>query len=284
MRSDDAPAAEHLTLDANGLRFRALASGPKSGRPVLLLHGFPQSSGEWAAQLPALAAAGYRAVAADQRGYSPGARPGGVEPYAIDHLVGDVLAMCDELGAETVDLVGHDWGAIVAWAVATRHPQRLRSLTAVSVPHPHAFADAYESPASRQREMSAYIEVFRAPDGSGERMLGDLAGMFRHVGLPADAADAHAAVHAEAGGLTSALNWYRATHPTKMRGYPNATVPTLFVWSTQDPAISREAADACVRYVDGPFQYEILDGIDHWIPELAAGHFNDLLLAHLARY
>jgi pimeloyl-ACP methyl ester carboxylesterase len=283
MGGEDVTAVEHVTLQANGLSLRALVSGPDNGRPVLLLHGFPQSSQEWTAQLPVLAAAGYRAVAPDQRGYSPGARPEGVGPYAIDHLVADVLAICDELGADTVDLVGHDWGAIVAWAVATRHPERLRTHTAVSVPHPHAFADAYESPLSHQREMSSYIELFRATDGSAEALLGDLTGMFRTVGLTEEAAAAHAAVHAEPGGLTSALNWYRATHPTKMRGYPNGTVPTLFVWSTEDPAISREAADACVRYVDGPFQYEILPGVDHWIPELAADRFNELLLGHLAR-
>ena len=121
--------------------------------------------------MAALGAAGFRAVAPDQRGYSPGARPEGVEPYGIAHLVGDVVAMCDALGAEQVDLVGHDWGAIVAWVVAARHPERLRTLTAVSVPHPEAFADAYESPASNQHEMSSYIDVFRADGDAGEQML-----------------------------------------------------------------------------------------------------------------
>ena len=264
------------------LTFRALAAGPAGGRLVLLLHGFPQSSHEWAAQLVALADAGYRAVAPDQRGYSPGARPDGIEPYGIDHLVADVLAMCDELGAHQVDLVGHDWGAIVAWAVAARYPERLRTLTAVSVPHPHAFADAYDSPQSPQREMSSYIEVFRAPDGSGEAMLSDIGAMFRTAGLSPEAADAHAAVHGEPGALTAALNWYRATHPTKMRGYPDVSVPVLFVWSTEDPAISRDAADACAKYVTGPFRYEILEGVDHWVPELAADQLNGLLLQHLA--
>ena len=248
------------------MTFDALADGPADGRLVVLLHGFPQSSREWAAQLPALAAADYRAVAPDQRGYSPRARPEGIEAYGIDHLVADVLAIADELGGHQIDLVGHDWGAIVAWAVACRYPERLRTFTAVSVPHPHAFADAYESPASKQREMSAYIEVFRAPGGEGEAML-------RDVDL----------VHVR-DGLTEGLNWYRATHPTKMRGYANVTVPTLFVWSTDDPAISREAAEACAQYVDGPFQFEIFEGVDHWVPELEPDRLNALLLAHLDRF
>jgi len=273
---------EHLELPVGDLTFRALAAGPADGRLVLLLHGFPQSSHEWAAQLAALGNAGYRAVAPDQRGYSPGARSEGIEPYGIDHLVADVLAMADELGGHQVDLVGHDWGGIVAWALAARYPERLRTLTAVSVPHPHAFADAYDSPQSPQREMSSYIEVFRAPDGSGEAMMSDIGAMFRTVGLSDEAADAHAAVHGEPGALTAALNWYRATHPTKMRGYADVSVPTLFVWSTEDPAISRDAADACAKYVTGPFRYEILEGIDHWVPELAAEQLYALVLEHLA--
>jgi pimeloyl-ACP methyl ester carboxylesterase len=269
--------------------FRALASGPDEGRTVVLLHGFPQSSGEWRAQLDALGSAGFRCVAPDQRGYSPGARPDTVAAYGIEHLVGDILDLCDALGADQVDLVGHDWGAIVAWVVAAEHPERLRTLTVVSVPHPEAFADAYASSTSAQKEMSSYIDVFRAPGDAGERMLlgddgGGIKRMFEHIGLDPEAAGEHAGVHGEPGGLTAALNWYRATHPTKMRGVPPVVVPTLFVWSTADPAISREAADGCAQYVSGPFHYEVLEGVDHWVPELAADRLNELLLAHLASY
>jgi pimeloyl-ACP methyl ester carboxylesterase len=269
--------------------FRALTSGPDEGRTVVLLHGFPQSAGEWRAQLDALGAAGYRCVAPDQRGYSPGARPETVEAYGIDHLVGDVLDLCDHLGVEQVDLVGHDWGAIVAWVMAARHPERLRTLTVVSVPHPEAFADAYASASSTQHEMSSYIDVFRAPGDAGERMLlgddgGGIQRMFEHVGLGPEAAAEHAGVHGEPGALTAGLNWYRATHPTMMRGVPPVAVPTLFVWSSADPAISREAADGCAQYVTGPFRYEVLEGVDHWVPELEADRLNELLLAHLGSY
>ncbi|HVM64264.1 MAG TPA: alpha/beta hydrolase [Acidimicrobiales bacterium] len=274
-------------LAVGGLTFRALAEGPEGARPVLLLHGFPQSKGEWRAQLQALSAAGYRAVAPDQRGYSPGARPAGVDDYCIDHLVDDALAICDALGAPRVDVVGHDWGAIVAWVVAARHPGRVRTLTAVSVPHPEAFADAYSSPASSQHEMSSYIDVFRAPGDAGERMLaGDghdaLRRMFEGQGLTPVAAAEHAAVQAEPGALTGGLNWYRATHPTVMRGIPKVTVPTLLVWGSHDPAISREAVDGCAGYVEAPFRFEAFEGAGHWIPETEAARFTQLLLEHLA--
>jgi len=276
-------------LEAGGFKFRALIDGPVDGRLVLLLHGFPQSAGEWRAQLRALAGADYRAVAPDQRGYSPGARPPGVDAYGIDHLVADVLAISDELGADEFDLVGHDWGAIVAWVVAARHPGRTRTLSAVSVPHPEAFADAYTSTESNQRQMSGYIDIFRAEGGAGERMLagedGDgLRRMFEGQGVGAEAAAEHAAVHAEPGALTAALNWYRATHPTMMRGVPIVTVPTLLIWGPLDPAISREAVDGCARYVDAPFRFEDLEGAGHWIPETQADGLNTLLLEHLAAH
>jgi pimeloyl-ACP methyl ester carboxylesterase len=212
-----------------------------------------------------------------------------VEAYGIDHLVGDVLAICDELGAYEVDVVGHDWGAIVAWVVAARHPERVRTLTAVSVPHPEAFADAYASPASSQRQMSSYIDVFRASGDAGERMLAGADGdgllqMFEGQGIGAQAAAEHAAVHAEPGALTAGLNWYRATHPTMMRGIPNVTVSSLLVWGSLDPAISREAVEGCAKYVDGPFRFEAFEGAGHWIPETEGGRLNRVLLEHLAAH
>jgi pimeloyl-ACP methyl ester carboxylesterase len=107
--------------------------------------------------------------------------------------------------------------------------------------------------------------------------------MFEQQGIGAEAAAEHAAVHA-GGALTGGLNWYRATHPTKMRGVPPVTVPTLFVWGTDDPAISREAAEGCSRYVEGSFRFVVLEGVGHWIPELEAERLNRLLLEHLAAH
>src|ERR1700729_1626228 len=119
---------ERLEIDANDFTFTARAAGPHDGRRVLLLHGFPQTSWCWRAQLSALGDAGYRAVAPDQRGYSVGARPSAVTDYSLEHLVSDVLALADSMEMDTFDLVGHDWGGMVSWVVAARHPHRVRSL------------------------------------------------------------------------------------------------------------------------------------------------------------
>jgi pimeloyl-ACP methyl ester carboxylesterase len=277
------------TVTAGDWKFRVIEEGNRGDRPVLLLHGFPESAYEWTAQLGFLAGAGFRPIAPDQRGYSAGARPANVDAYGIDDLVADALAICYSLEVSQFDLVGHDWGAIVAWVLAARHPSRLRTFTAVSVPHPEAFADAYASPSSNQREMSGYIDVFRSEGGAGEKMLAGEEGtglrtMFEQQGLRSEAVAAHVAVHEQPGALTAGLNWYRATHPTMMRGIPPITVPTLFVWSPLDPAISRDAAEGCGRYVKGPYRFEVLESAGHWIPELAPDPFNRILLEHLTAY
>lgn len=280
---------KRIDIQANGYVFPALTHGPDDGPLVLLLHGFPQSSLEWEAQLTALGDAGYRAVAPDQRGYTPTARPRGVEHYDIGHLVQDVLSMAEQLGSPRFHLAGHDWGAIVAWVLAARHPDRVRTLTAVSVPHPSAFADAYEDPNSDQGTRSAYVEVFRSAHGEGEAMLlGEdgqgLARLFRHVGLTAHHADAYQALHGAPGALSAALDWYRAQHPCKMRGVLPVARPTLLVWSDGDPAISREAAAASARYVTARYRFEAYPGVDHWLPELIADDLSQLLLEHLRRF
>jgi pimeloyl-ACP methyl ester carboxylesterase len=152
---------EPLQLPARGLAFDALAAGPPTGELVVLLHGFPQTSACWTQLLETLAAAGYRAVAPDQRGYSPGARPTTVSAYRLPELVADVVAIADRLDAETFHLVGHDWGGVVAWRLAGHQPERVATLTAVSTPHPRAFARALV--AGTQGLRSAYIPVFRLP-------------------------------------------------------------------------------------------------------------------------
>lgn len=280
---------ELIDIHANGYVFPALTHGPGDGPLVLLLHGFPQSSLAWEAQLTALGEAGYRTVAPDQRGYTPSARPQGVENYDIGHLVQDVLSMAEQLGSPRFHVVGHDWGAIVAWVLAARHPDRVRTLMAISVPHPSACADAYDDPRSDQRARSAYVDVFRSAHGEGEVMLlGEdgqgLARMFRQVGLTARHADTYQALHGAPGALTAALNWYRAQHVCKMRGIPPVTRPTLSVWSDGDPAVSREAAAASARYVTARYRFEAYPGVDHWLPELIADDLSPLLLEHVRKF
>ncbi len=265
-----------------GLVFDALAAGPPDGELVLLLHGFPQSSATWTAQLEALGQAGYRAVAPDQRGYSPGARPEGHENYRIGHLVDDVLAMADRLGSERFHVVGHDWGAVVAWHLAGRHGCRVRSLTALSVPHPIAFAKALVSPGADQRHRSSYVALFRQV-GLAEKALlaGGLVALLETSRYPLDIGECLERM-SEPGALAGALNWYRAIDFSLVTGVRGITVPTLFVWSTEDLALGREGAEATGEHVDGPYRFEVLEGVSHWIPEEVPEVLSRLLLEHLA--
>ena len=262
----------------SGLVFDVLAAGPDDGELVVLLHGFPQSAAMWTPQLEALAGAGYRAVAFDQRGYSPGARPAETGDYRIRFLVDDVLAVA---GGRPFHVVGHDWGAVVAWHVAGRHPERVRSLTALSVPHPIAFAAALASSDDDQRNRSAYMAFFRQVGVAEDLLLaGGLAAMLQAAGYPADV-DERVRAMSEPGALTAALNWYRAMD-AGLAAVGRITVPTLFVWSTEDVALGREAAEAAAGYVAGPYRFEVLEGITHWIPEQVPDVLNRLLLEHLA--
>jgi pimeloyl-ACP methyl ester carboxylesterase len=262
--------------------FDALAAGPERGRPVLLLHGFPETAGQWEHQLAALGDAGYRAVAIDQRGYSPGVRPTDVEAYGPDELIADVVAVADALAWPRFDLVGHDWGSAVAWMTAGAHPERLRTLTTISTPHGLAFRDALRGDPDQQAR-SAYFVVFRAPAGEAERELLEEGGLRRMFdGLPASRIDAYVERFSEPGALTAALNWYRAMRrPARSWAI---TTPTLYVWSTGDAFIGEAAARGVAQYVEGPYRFEVLDGVSHWISEEAPERLSGLLLDHLGGY
>jgi pimeloyl-ACP methyl ester carboxylesterase len=276
-------AFERLEIPVGEYTFDALAAGPEDGELVLLLHGFPQSSFEWRSQLAAMGDAGYRAVAPDQRGYSPRARPEGVEHYHVSHMVADTVAMADWLGGHRFHLVGHDWGAAVAWAVAGAHPERLRTLTIVSVPHPKAFSKALKG--EDQRGRSSYIDLFRQEGKAEEVLLGDgavrLRGMLTGTGSP-EAVEEYVRLHTQPGALTAALNWYRAMQPGLVGEIGDIVTPTMFVWSTNDMALGREGAEDTANHVKGPYRFEVLDGVSHWVPEEAADELNRLLLEHLA--
>ena len=264
------PVGDDLVLDA-------VATGPQDGEVVLLLHGFPQTSWSWRAVWPVLADAGYRVVAPDQRGYSPDARPVGVEHYRMSSLVADALAVLDAVGAPTAHVVGHDWGAAVAWQVAGRHADRVRTLTAVSVPHPVAFVEALRSDPD-QRARSRYMKDWQDP--SAEQQLLD--GGFRELfGIPSVDADHYLARMSEPGALTAALSWYRAQSLADLEGLGLITSPTLHVWSTEDAALGPTAAHATGGHVDGPYRFEVLEGVSHWVPEQAADRLGALLLEHL---
>ncbi|MGV4982815.1 alpha/beta fold hydrolase [Streptomyces sp. NRAIS4] len=261
--------------------FDAIVAGPPEGRPTLLLHGFPQTGLVWQRQLATLAAHGYRVVAPDQRGYSPGARPQRAEDYRMGLLVDDVVAITEELGWAAFDLVGHDWGGAVAWWTAHAHPGRVRTLTVVSTPHPGALATALRSDQD-QRERSHYMIDWRETPATEERMLAHDAQELRalYAGkVPEASAEAYIRHLSEPGALTAALNWYRAGRPDGAIGVID--VPTLYVWSTEDSAFGPAAARQTGQWVSGPFRFETLQGVSHWVPEEAPGTLSRLLLEHL---
>jgi len=239
--------------------------GPAAGPVVILLHGFPADRSSWSAVTPALTAAGYRVLAPDQRGYSPGAQPRRRREYTMEHLTEDVFALADAAGADRFHVVGHDWGANLAWHLAARHAERIRSLTALSVPHPQAVRSAFWR--STQALRLYYMLFFQLP-AVPEWLLRRPGLMRRSLvssGLDTESADRYAA---RAGAMTGPLNWYRALpYPAHGGKMPKVTVPTLFVWGERDRFVTPTAAAGCGAWVGGPFTYHPLPGVSHWIPE-----------------
>lgn len=266
------------------LTFDVTVAGPDDGTPILLLHGFPESSASWRPVTPRLVRAGLRVIAPNQRGYSPDARPERVDEYRFDRLVGDVVGLLDAYDIESAHLVGHDWGAAVAWQVAGGHPERIRSLTAVSVPHPSAFGWALREDADQQRR-SGYIGLLRQ-EGKAEAVLLEddsrrLRAMFGDGNDP-ELVEEHVRLLSQPGALTAAMNWYRAM--TRAFGdLPPVRVPTTYVWSTADPALGPAAAKRCAEFVDAPYRFVVLDGASHWIPEEHPDALADAILARVAQ-
>jgi pimeloyl-ACP methyl ester carboxylesterase len=275
-------SADRITsYTRDGLVFDVHDAGPVDGTPVLLLHGFPQDSRSWDAVSPLLHARGYRTIAPDQRGYSPGARPRPRRAYRPSELGQDIVELIEVVGLGPVHLVGHDWGAAVAWQVAAQRPDLLRSLTALSVPHPAAFLRAMGTRSQRRR--SRYMLFFQLPwlperqlssGKSWERLL-------RSTGMSPQAAARDAERMRDRGAARAALNWYRAIVFTRARAMRvKITVPTLYVWSDGDRAIGPQGAAFTPRYVAGRYTYEVLKGVSHWIPEEAPEQLDALLARH----
>ncbi|WP_104524642.1 alpha/beta fold hydrolase [Blastococcus atacamensis] len=278
---------ELLRTDVGDLTFDVRVDGPEDGRPVLLLHGFPQTSASWAAVTPLLTQAGLRTYAPDQLGYSPGARPADVDAYAMQNLAQVTADLMTALTIPVADVVGHDWGANVAWTLAAWHSDRVRSLTAVSVPHPAAYTAAFRVD-PEQKERSAYIRLFWQQGKAEEVLLEDgarrlrrmLLGTSGETGVSPEAADEYVAVLSAPGALTAALNWYRAMS-SDIR-VDKVGVPTTYVWSDEDAAIGRTAAQACEEFVTGDYRFVELPGITHWIPEQAPEQLAAAILDRVA--
>ena len=279
---------EMTRIEVGDFTFDVRTAGPADGEPVILLHGFPQTSYEWRHQIEALAAAGFRVVAPDQRGYSPGARPPDIGDYALPLLMQDVIGLADAVGAERFHIVGHDWGAVVAWAVAVAARDRVITVNPVSVPHPDAFARVLNDPTSCQPQASSYFDVFVQPD-SEDAFLANDSTLLRSIyaGIDGAAVDEYVRVLGSKPALGAALNWYRANIGDRnLQGPPlgPVEVPTMFTWSDGDTALCIDGALLTEEYVSGPYRFEVLEGVNHWIPDLAAEAMSTVLLDHLSRY
>lgn len=262
-----------------GLTFDVQDAGPREGEAVVLLHGWPQDHGAWSRVVPDLHAAGLRTLAPDQRGYSPGARPRGRAAYGMGELVDDVVALLDAAELSRAHVVGHDWGGSVAWALAERHPERVRTLTVVSTPHHHAMAWAMRH--GDQLRRSWYMAAFQLPLLPELLLRGRLLGVLHRSGLPEADAQRYAARFRSLDAARGAMSWYRglplgelaggllrrgrrtsSAHPAPHR----ITVPTTYLWGRRDPALGRPAAERTERWVASDYRFVELDA-GHWLPE-----------------
>jgi pimeloyl-ACP methyl ester carboxylesterase len=268
-----------MRVDNGGVDIHFEVTG--DGRPVVLLHGFPDSGRLWRNQIGPLASAGFKVIVPDLRGYGTSGKPSGADHYSLVAVAGDVLAMLDHLGLEKAHLVGHDWGAALAWVMGSLVPERVDHLVALSVGHPLAFRDA----GLPQLQLSWYMFLFQF-EGVAERWLSadswaNLRAWSNHPDADAVIADLE-----EQGSLTPGLNWYRANVPPDAFveppfGLPAIQAPTMGVWSSGDFALTEHQMTASADHVAGPWRYERLEGPGHWMPIEAPVEVNRLLLDFL---
>jgi pimeloyl-ACP methyl ester carboxylesterase len=267
---------ESLMLEVNGIRMHATTTG--QGPTVLLLHGFPDTHVVWRKQVGVLAAAGYRVLAPDLRGYGRSDAPASVHDYTLEKVRGDVLSLLDALKIDKVSLVGHDWGGLIGWQLAALAPQRIERLVALSTGHPAAISRA----GLIQRLRMTYVLGFILPVVA-EQMLraGDWFMMRQFTGEPGQA-DHWKRDLSPPGRLTAALNYYRANIGLALpQGYPRVRVPVMGVWSDGDPALGEKQMRDSARYVDAAFRFERIHDADHWLQLTAHERVNRLLLDFL---
>jgi pimeloyl-ACP methyl ester carboxylesterase len=276
-----AAVARLTTFERSGLHFDVRDVGPENGAAVVCLHGFPQDGTAYDEVSRLLDAAGCRVLTPDQRGYSPGARPAGRSAYVLEELADDAVALLDAAGLPTAHVVGHDWGGAVAWFLASRRSERVRSLTVLSTPHPAVYRAL--GPVSSQRLRASYMVFFRLP-GLPELLAGlagpgRLAAGLRRSGLDADHAAHYAERMADRATLSAALGWYRAI-PVTRRGPGRVAVPTTYVVGGRDPFFSRSAVTRTRELVTAPYRLVELDA-GHWLPETRAATVTDEVLRQL---
>lgn len=268
-------------VSGHGVELAVLDEG--EGDPVLLLHGFPDSSHVWRHQVPALVRGGKRVLAPDLRGFGESDRPEDVESYAVRLSVADMVAVLDTLGLGRVDVVGHDWGAGVAWALAAFVPDRVGRLVVMSVGHPNAI----RRPSIEQREKAWYQLLFQFTGVAEKLIRCDDWRLLREVLAGAGDLDRYVADFSRPGALTAALNWYRANarpdqELERTLSFPKVATPTLGLWSSGDRYLTEDGMVDSAAHVTGPWRYERVEGASHWLQLDEPDRVNALLLEFLA--
>ncbi len=245
------------TAFQNGeVTLNAVAAGPHNGSVALLLHGFPEFWYGWQKQIDPLAAAGFRVIVPDQRGYNKSSKPSGVRSYALTELVSDVIAIADQLGQERIFLAGHDWGAAVAWSVALLHPNRVAKLAILNVPHPSVMR-SYLMKNWSQRRKSWYMFFFQLPflpevflsASNFRRGAASLASTSRPGTFSEADLAQYRAAWSQPGALTAMIHWYRAAFRYRVK-FSDRTVrvPTRILWGLRDRFLMAEMAQDSLRY------------------------------------
>jgi len=270
-----------MRVDSGGVGIEYEVTG--EGPPVVLLHGFPDTGRLWRQQVAALVDAGFSTVVPDLRGYGASDQPDDVEAYSLPYLAGDVVAVLDAQGIDRAHIVGHDWGAALAWVMGSLLPDRVDHLVALSVGHPLAFASAGYA----QREKSWYMLLFQFEGVAEQWLSGDDWANFREWAAHPDA-DAVIAEMEVRKSLTPALNWYRANVPPRTLidaplELPAVQAPTMGVWSSGDMALTEQQMLGSTAHVSGPWRYERIDGPGHWMQLEAPGAVNGLLVDFLSQ-
>ncbi len=280
-------------VDVGEVRLAISEEGDPSGEPVILLHGFPEISHSWRRQLPALAAAGYHAVAPDLRGYGDSDRPPAVDDYLAPKLVGDIMGLIRALGHESAHIVGHDWGGGLAWGLAGNLPAAVRSLTILNAPVGVVSARLRREDAA-QRAKSWYMLLFQFPGVAETWLSADDFANFRAFvfdtaapeAFPPQEREVYVAALKKDGALTAALNWYRANMPPAswLRDPPDpppVTAPTMIIWGEADAYMDPILLERSAATVTGPLRIERLPGVSHWVQQEAPDRVNELLIDFL---
>ena len=281
-------------VKTNSINLHVMTDGPENGTPVILLHGFPEFSYGWRKQVPALVEAGYRVIVPDQRGYNLSDKPRKVSAYDVDILAKDVIGLFDHFGIDKAYLVGHDWGAVVAWTVALNHPERLKKLVILNVPHPDVMTE-FVLKNVEQRKKSWYVFFFQIPffvewtlrRDNFHNMARMLVGSGRKSTFSPQDLIEYKKAWSQPGALTGMLNWYRSVFRRSLRhvfgkkvSARRVSVPTLMLWGKRDVALRHEMVEPSIALCDDG-KAVLFEKSTHWVQHDEADAVNKNLIEFL---